>query len=215
MAPNHMTWFQVTCPSCITQLQTKLPVGDTSVQCSQCKGVFVVQVQQDAMPPQQQQQQAPPRRCPKKDGDTAVSPALQAYHDFMKPEMRRLYKEMPNLTRQEVMKHAAELWHSSDMNPKNAPAVQEDDVDASRAAGKRRADPKGTPNKGGARTRGRRDDAGGDAAPQSRGVRRMEVDAVPDGNDHDAQQSSAADVDMTGNDVPMSWVAAARRAIGL
>ena len=46
-----MQWFQVTCPSCANQLQVKLPEGVTSVQCSQCKAVFAVQVQPVALVP--------------------------------------------------------------------------------------------------------------------------------------------------------------------
>ena len=51
-----MQWFQVTCPSCAAHLQVRLPEGITSVQCSECKAVFAVQIQptalQPAVPPQ-------------------------------------------------------------------------------------------------------------------------------------------------------------------
>jgi hypothetical protein len=215
MAPTHMAWFQVTCPCCSAALQTKLGVGTTSVQCSQCKKVFAVDVKDGDV----SGTSAPPvQRRRKKDGDVDMSAGLKAYHDFMSLEMRRLYRESPNLTKQQVMQHAAALWHDSDMNPKNAPAVQEDDVDMGRAAGKRPANPKGTPNKGGARKNVRCSNGAGtsaDAGPPRRPVRRMDgVGAAGDGGG-DEPQNSAAAADMTGNDVPMSWIAAARRAVGL
>ena len=46
-----MQWFQVTCPKCTGALQVRLPEGVTSVQCSQCKAVFAVQVQPVALAP--------------------------------------------------------------------------------------------------------------------------------------------------------------------
>ena len=44
-----MQWFQVSCPTCAAQLQVRLPEGITSVQCSQCKAVFAVQIQPTAL----------------------------------------------------------------------------------------------------------------------------------------------------------------------
>ena len=106
-------------------LQTKLGVGETSVQCSQCKNVFAVEVRPQWMPPQL----APPvqrsRKKPK-PGEGHLPPATTAYNLFMKWELRRLYKEQPLTGRpgekQDVMRRAAAGWHDSPMNPKNAPA---------------------------------------------------------------------------------------------
>ena len=217
MVGPQMGWFQVTCPNCSAPLQTRLPEGITTVQCSQCQTAFGVQIQQCAMPPQEEAPK-PSRRSGKRHDGSAPSDTLRAYHDFMKVQMRRLYQEAPHLSKQQVMKQAAALWADSDMNPKNAPAVQEEEVmDVDPEAGKRPADPKGTPNKGGARKRGkRRDDAGtsADAGPPSRAGLSFDDEHVVGGSGDDEQQNITTSVATTGNDVPMSWAAAARRAIG-
>ena len=75
-------------------LQTKLGVGTTSVQCSQCKKVFAVDVKDGdvsgtSAPPVQRRRKKP------KPGEGHLPPATPAYNLFMKWELRRLYKEQP------------------------------------------------------------------------------------------------------------------------
>ena len=97
-----MQWFQVTCPNCTSALQVKLPEGVTSVQCSQCKAVFAVQVQPVALTPPGSVPAVKRSRKRKKDasgGDgkddgTKEQPrALSAYNVFMKGEVAKVKKE--------------------------------------------------------------------------------------------------------------------------
>ena len=103
-----MQWFQVTCPACTSQLQVKLPEGVTSVQCSQCKGVFAVQVQPVALMPAGS---APPVKRSRKrkkdseqDGDGAAPRALSAYNVFMKAEVAKVKKQHPELLHRDAFK---------------------------------------------------------------------------------------------------------------
>ena len=132
-----MQWFQVTCPKCTGALQVRLPEGVTSVQCSQCKAVFAVQVQPIALTPPGGPQPIPKRsRKRKKDSsvhdprDGHIDPAtgnptggppraLSAYNVFMKGEVARVKTEHPELPHREAFKLAAERWQASPMNPQN------------------------------------------------------------------------------------------------
>lgn len=114
----------------------RLPEGVTSVQCSQCKAVFAVQVQPSALMPSEKG--PPPKRSRKrKKSDTinvTVGPegnmvqsetpkepprALSAYNVFMKSEVQRVKTENPQLPHREAFKMAAERWQASPMNPQN------------------------------------------------------------------------------------------------
>ena len=124
-----MQWFQVTCPTCTAQLQVRLPEGITSVQCSQCKAVFAVQVQPVAL--SSAGSQVPAKRSRKrKSGDkvalsgggasSAEAPRLlSAYNVFMKGEVAKVKGEHPDLPHREAFKLAAERWQASPMNPQN------------------------------------------------------------------------------------------------
>jgi len=106
-----MQWFQVTCPSCIAGLQVKLPEGVTSVQCSQCKAVFGVQVQPTALT-----EQPPPtvgKRSRKRKTDKAnnVPRTLSAYNVFMKGEVAKVKNEHPELPHREAFKMVPSLRH--------------------------------------------------------------------------------------------------------
>jgi len=123
-----MQWFQVTCPNCTSALQVKLPEGVTSVQCSQCKAVFAVQVQPVALTPPGSVPAVKRSRKRKKDGhegeygasSSKDQPrALSAYNVFMKGEVANVKSEHPELPHREAFKLAAERWQSSPMNPQN------------------------------------------------------------------------------------------------
>ena len=118
-----LQWFQVTCPSCAQHLQVKLPEGITSVQCSECKGVFAVQVQPAALQPSLQSGAAKRSRKRKieKEGSGApgVPRALSAYNVFMKAEVAKVKAANPDLLHRDAFKQAAEGWQASPMNPQN------------------------------------------------------------------------------------------------
>ena len=101
-----MQWFQVTCPTCTTQLQVKLPEGVTSVQCSQCKGVFAVQVQPVALVPPGQMPVVKRSRKRKKESDIddSVPRTLSAYNVFMKSEVASVKAQHPNLAHRDAFK---------------------------------------------------------------------------------------------------------------
>ena len=118
-----MQWFQVTCPSCTVALQVRLPEGVTSVQCSQCKAVFAVQVQPIAL--SAASMPAPKRsRKRKSGGDKSGAQGepnrmLSAYNVFMKGEVAKVKAEHPELVHRDAFKLAAERWQTSPMNPQN------------------------------------------------------------------------------------------------
>ena len=113
------------------RLQVRLPEGVTSVQCSQCKAVFAVQVQPIALTPAGgNQTQAKRSRKRKKDSGLGMMDpndphgqqpprALSAYNVFMKGEVARVKMEHPTLPHREAFKLAAERWQASPMNPQN------------------------------------------------------------------------------------------------
>ena len=127
-----MQWFQVTCPKCTGALQVRLPEGVTSVQCSQCKAVFAVQVQPVALaPPGGPVPPVKRSRKRKKDapgsgggaeeivGGSQAPRTLSAYNVFMKSEVAKVKMEHPSLPHREAFKLAAERWQASPMNPQN------------------------------------------------------------------------------------------------
>jgi len=124
-----MQWFQVTCPSCAAHLQVRLPEGITSVQCSECKAVFAVQIQPTALAPQARPSVPPTQAQPssgkrsrkrKAEKDANAPPrALSAYNVFMKAEVAKVKAEHPELPHREAFKMAAERWQASPMNPQN------------------------------------------------------------------------------------------------
>ena len=128
-----MTWFQVTCPQCSGALQVRLPEGVTSVQCSQCKAVFAVQVQPVALMPGAAGSAPPAKRSRKRKKDSIGNDpagnfssngpqpprALSAYNVFMKSEVAKVKGEHPSLAHREAFKLAAERWQASPMNPQN------------------------------------------------------------------------------------------------
>jgi len=127
-----MQWFQVTCPSCTANLQVRLPEGITSVQCSECKAVFAVQIQPTALAPQAQPSSGKRSRKRKSDKDASAPPrALSAYNVFMKAEVTNVKAEHPDLPHREAFKMAAERWQASPMNPQNGgerfPALPKED----------------------------------------------------------------------------------------
>jgi LSD1 subclass zinc finger protein len=103
-----MQWFQVTCPNCTAALQVRLPEGVTTVQCSQCKAVFAVQVQPVAL--NTSSTQAPTKRSRKRKSSTAdkssgeVPRTLSAYNVFMKGEVAKVKGEHPELPHREAFK---------------------------------------------------------------------------------------------------------------
>ena len=100
-----MQWFQVTCPSCAAALQVKLPEGVTSVQCSQCKAVFAVQVQPTALAAQAQPAAGKRSRKRKTEKDNNAPPrTLSAYNVFMKGEVAKVKGEHPELPHREAFK---------------------------------------------------------------------------------------------------------------
>lgn len=106
-----MQWFQVTCPNCTSALQVKLPEGVTSVQCSQCKAVFAVQVQPVALTPPGSVPAVKRSRKRKKEGDEYGAStskdqprALSAYNVFMKGEVANVKAEHPELPHREAFK---------------------------------------------------------------------------------------------------------------
>jgi LSD1 subclass zinc finger protein len=123
-----MQWFQVTCPKCTGALQVRLPEGVTSVQCSQCKAVFAVQVQPVALAPPGGPA-PPPKRSRKRkkelpggmgeDPSSQPTRTLSAYNVFMKSEVAKVKAEHPTLAHREAFKLAAERWQASPMNPQN------------------------------------------------------------------------------------------------
>ena len=119
-----MQWFQVTCPNCTAALQVRLPEGVTSVQCSQCKAVFAVQVQPIALSTSSSQPAVKRSRKRKSidknnPGSADVNRTLSAYNVFMKGEVAKVKSEHPELPHREAFKLAAERWQSSPMNPQN------------------------------------------------------------------------------------------------
>ena len=115
-----MQWFQANCPTCGAHLQVRLPEGITSVQCSECKAVFAVQIQPTALTPQAQPASSKRSRKRKSEKDTAAPPrALSAYNVFMKAEVAKVKAEHPQLAHREAFKMAAERWQASPMNPQN------------------------------------------------------------------------------------------------
>jgi len=115
-----MQWFQVTCPSCAAHLQVRLPEGITSVQCSECKAVFAVQIQPTALTPQAQPASSKRSRKRKAEKDLNAPPrALSAYNVFMKAEVAKVKAQHPELPHREAFKMAAERWQASPMNPQN------------------------------------------------------------------------------------------------
>ena len=104
-----MQWFQVTCPSCTTQLQVKLPEGITSVQCSmsECKSVFAVQVQPVALVPPGQAPAAKrsrKRKKPDEEGGENQPRALSAYNVFMKTEVASVKSDNPGMAHRDAFK---------------------------------------------------------------------------------------------------------------
>ncbi len=98
----------------------RLPEGITSVQCSECKAVFAVQIQPTALTPQAQPASSKRSRKRKSEKDTAAPPrALSAYNVFMKAEVAKVKAEHPELAHREAFKMAAERWQASPMNPQN------------------------------------------------------------------------------------------------
>ena len=119
-----MQWFQVTCPSCTAQLQVRLPEGITSVQCSQCKAVFAVQIQPTALDSSAQpmgSKRSRKRKAGEKDPN-AVPRALSAYNVFMKQEVAKVKGQHPEMQHRDAFKMAAERWQASPMNPQNGGA---------------------------------------------------------------------------------------------
>ena len=106
-----MQWFQVTCPSCAAALQVKLPEGVTSVQCSQCKAVFGVQVQPTALSAQSVPAAGKrSRKRSKTEKDTNAPPrTLSAYNVFMKGEVAKVKNEHPELAHREAFKMVRSL----------------------------------------------------------------------------------------------------------
>jgi len=97
-----MQWFSVSCPSCALHLQAKLPEGITSVQCSECKQVFAVQVQPTSLAPQPTKKS---RKRSKIDKDPIAAPRqLSAYNVFMKAEVTKVKEEHPELVHREAFK---------------------------------------------------------------------------------------------------------------
>ena len=118
-----MQWFQVTCPSCTAQLQVRLPEGITSVQCSQCKAVFAVQIQPTALDSHAAPMGSKKSRKRKQEKDPNATPrALSAYNVFMKSEVAKVKAQHPDLLHREAFKLAAERWQASPMNPQNGGA---------------------------------------------------------------------------------------------
>ena len=122
-----MQWFQVQCPQCCAALQTKLPAGVTSVQCSQCKTVFTVEVDASWMPDRQELElNRRARRSKQQKTDRCRTPTMKLYNDFMREEMARLRRERPELRGKEhhttTFRMAASNWRQAPVNPKNAPA---------------------------------------------------------------------------------------------
>ena len=212
------SWFQVMCPKCTAALQTRLPVGITAVECSQCKEVFSVQVEDAAMPSDMTSVLVKRSRI---ENVTPPSQVRAAYNSFLKSEMRRLYKEEPNLTRQDVMRKAAADWQDSPLNPHNgtdlagAPAVPDERPVQSNGEGKRRADPKGTPNKGGARTRVRRGSDGGGTHANGAGPSSAAEPVVADGEESDGEYHECLDdEDIVSEDPERSLISRARQWVG-
>ena len=118
-----MQWFQVTCPSCTAQLQVRLPEGITSVQCSQCKAVFAVQIQPTELDSSAAPMGSKKSRKRKVEKDPNATPrALSAYNVFMKSEVAKVKAQHPELLHREAFKLAAERWQASPMNPQNGGA---------------------------------------------------------------------------------------------
>ena len=134
---SNMAWFQVCCPECDAALQVKLPVGITSVECSQCEVIFSVKIQAAAMkdvvlesPSKRKRSRADSVRAAalkqleeRRAAAGRLPPVTVAYRLFLKLEMRRLYKEHPTWRHADVMRKAVSNWHASPMNPTNAPAL--------------------------------------------------------------------------------------------
>ena len=117
-----MQWFQVSCPTCAAQLQVRLPEGITSVQCSQCKAVFAVQIQPTALA--HQAAPAGAKRSRKRKAAEPKDPqeaprALSAYNIFMKKEVAAVKAAQPDIAHRDAFKQAAEQWQHSPMNPQN------------------------------------------------------------------------------------------------
>ena len=137
MYGSDTAWFQVICPSCTAALQTRLPVGVTPVECSQCKTVFAVQIHAAVMKDVVMQSPSKVKRTRKASLRAAAErdleeqrrngppPVTLAYRLFLSQEMRHLYKEHPGMSHTDVMRKAASNWAASPMNPKNAPTLSD------------------------------------------------------------------------------------------
>ena len=123
---GHMAWFQVMCPECAAALQTKLPAGVTSVQCSQCRSTFGVEVKENFLPAREQAQPSRRQQASKEQQSDRRTPTMKLYNDFMREEMARLRRERPELRGKEhhttTFRMAASNWADAPANPKNAPA---------------------------------------------------------------------------------------------
>ena len=179
---GQMQWFQVTCPGCTASLQVRLPEGITSVQCSQCKAVFAVQVQPIALTAQSAApigKRSRKRKSDKMAGLGNQPPrALSAYNVFMKGEVARVKKERADLPHREAFKLAAERWQASPMNPQNGgerfPALPaEDNGDAA-------------------------DEAMADVPTELPEAGKESADDDDDDDDEPAAEGEEADVDQTG-----------------
>mmetsp|Transcript_51412 Transcript_51412/g.151567 ORF Transcript_51412/g.151567 Transcript_51412/m.151567 type:complete len:196 (+) Transcript_51412:83-670(+) len=123
-----MGWFQVICPQCAAALQVKLPAGCSSVECSQCKSAFGVQVDVQALPHRERSQ--PSRRARQSTSNDARrrTPTMELYSTFMKEEMQRIRREKPELASKrpehvrQVFQMAANNWASAPTNSKTAAA---------------------------------------------------------------------------------------------
>lgn len=148
-----MAWFQVMCPQCTAALQVKLPEGVTTVECSQCKSTFGVQVQATAMPSHASAAESKSSRrsrapCSSKEArGSRRTEAMKLYNEFMKEEIPRLRHEHPELASKEhhttVFRMAAHNWAAARTNPKNATAGN-DAVDSGSDSGldEERAEPR-------------------------------------------------------------------------
>jgi LSD1 subclass zinc finger protein len=97
-----MQWFSVSCPSCAIHLQAKLPEGITSVQCSECRTVFAVQISPTSVAPQPVKKS---RKRSKTEKDPTAAPRqLSAYNLFMKEEVAKVKREHPELVHREAFK---------------------------------------------------------------------------------------------------------------
>jgi len=104
---DMMQWFAVGCPSCAIHLQVKLPEGITSVQCSECKAVFAVQIQPATLatvPQPGSSKKSRKRSSTDKDDKKAPPRPLSAYNLFMKTEVTKVKGEHPELVHRDAFK---------------------------------------------------------------------------------------------------------------